>query len=55
MNSQTAAVYRELMIRVSINHSDSDGFCLWPKCNAKSIMGFKGQENDQIWTLEISP
>lgn len=52
MNSQTAAVGRELMVRVSINHSD--GFCLWPKCNAKSIMGFKGQENDQIWTLEIS-
>lgn len=39
-------------MRIRVNHGKRFGS--WPKCNAKSIMGFKREENDQTWTLKVA-
>lgn len=52
MTTQVVAMCRDQTMGVSDSHGK--GFGLWPKCSRKSIMGFKREENDQIWMLEIS-
>lgn len=40
------------IVRIHVNHGKQFGS--WPKCNAKSVMGFQREENDQIWTLKVA-
>lgn len=40
------------IVRIHVNHGKRFGS--WPMYNAKSIMGFKREENYQIWTLKVA-